>query len=373
MRPLVIIGAVTLLFGCSTFGPGMDMDEGKFESTARHPDGGTEGQTFKVIPITGELIKQQAAHEITPQTRDISAQMQQDVKAYEYRVGPHDILSVTVWDHPELTIPAGEFRAPEQAGHLVDSNGNMYFPYIGIIHVGGMTVEEVRAALAQRLAKYIEKAQLDVNVAAFRSQRVQVIGQVATPGFLPITDVPMSALEAINLAHGYTQFADPTNVTLVRKGVPNHLDLQALTDFGDLSQNWLLQAGDAVIVGDSTQNKVFVMGEVQKPQILPMVKARLTIADALGGVGGVDQLTSNPGRIYVIRGTFDRPEIYRLDSSSADALLLAVSFQLKPLDVVYVSTYELTKWNRVFAQIAPTIQILYQAAFSAAEARTLFK
>lgn len=373
MRTLVTIGALSLLFGCSAISPGMDMDEGKYESTVRHPDGGAEGQTFQVIPITGALIERQAQHVAQPQTHDISAQMQQDLQNYVYRVGPHDILNVTVWDHPELTIPAGEFRAAEQEGHLVNGDGTMYFPYIGLINVGGRTLEEIRVELTQKLAKYIEKAQLDVTVAAYRSQRVHVIGQVATPGFFPITDVPLSAVEAVSLAHGYTSLADPTNVTLVRNGVPHHLDLQALQDYGDLSQNWLLRNGDVLIVGDATQNKVFVMGEVRQQQVLPMVKAKMTLADAIGGALGIDQMFSNPGEIYVIRGTFDRPEIFKLDAKSADAMLLAVNFQLKPLDVVFVSTYALTKWNRVIAQIAPTVQILYQAAFSAAETRTLFK
>jgi polysaccharide export outer membrane protein len=52
--------------------------------------------------------------------------------------------------------------------------------------------------------------------------------------------------------------------------------------------------------------------------------------------------------------------VYRLDASSADALLLAVQFQLEPHDVVYVTTYGLTAWNRIVTQIFPTVQGLWQ-------------
>jgi polysaccharide export outer membrane protein len=65
------------------------------------------------------------------------------------------------------------------------------------------------------------------------------------------------------------------------------------------------------------------------------------------------------GNIFVIRGDYEAPEIYHLDASSADALLLATQFQLRPRDVVFVSTYKLAQWNRVMAQILPTITSLW--------------
>jgi polysaccharide export outer membrane protein len=104
------------------------------------------------------------------------------------------------------------------------------------------------------------------------------------------------------------------------------------------------------------------MGEVRVPQAKLMVKRRMTLSEAIGDSGGFDPLTANVGRIYVIRGNFDAPAIYRLDASSADALLLATQFQLAPGDVVFVATYELSRWNRVMTQIVPTVQILYEAA-----------
>ena len=371
MRGWVLLGAALCLAGCA-WAPGMQMDEGQYESTERPaPDGGTV--TYNVVPITAGLIQKQAEATHPVSSRDISADLHKQLQSYEYRVGPHDILNVVVWDHPELTIPAGEFRSPEAAGRPVDSDGNMYFPYIGQIHVSGMTMDQVRTALTDKLAKYIQKAQLDVTVAAFRSQKAHVIGEVQAPGMIPITDVPMTALEAVNLAKGFGPEADPADVTLVRKGVAHHIDLLALYENGDLSQNWLLQDGDVLHVGDRSHAKVFVLGEVKKPATQFMYKNKMTLAEALGGAEGVDQLTSNPGRIYVIRGTFDKPSVFKLDASSPDALLLAVSFQLKPMDVVFVSTSNLTRFDRVMTQLTPTIQALYQAAYTAQTVHVLTK
>jgi polysaccharide export outer membrane protein len=150
-------------------------------------------------------------------------------------------------------------------------------------------------------------------------------------------------------------------VTLVRGGQPNRLDLRALFEDGDRSQNWLLQDGDTIHVPSAAQHKVFVLGEVRRPSSKLMVRGHMTLAEAIGDSEGFDPITSNPGAVYVLRGRYDAPEAYRLDASSADALLLAAQFELQPLDVVFVEPYALTSWNRVIQQILPTVQGLWQS------------
>jgi polysaccharide export outer membrane protein len=61
----------------------------------------------------------------------------------------------------------------------------------------------------------------------------------------------------------------------------------------------------------------------------------------------------------VLRGDYQAPSVFRLDASSPDALLLATQFQLRARDVVFVSTYRLAQWNRVIAQILPTVNALW--------------
>jgi polysaccharide export outer membrane protein len=313
-----------------------------------------------IVAITPALLVRQAEERAKLAGARLRDPLADEAAQYQYRIAPYDVLSVTVWDHPELTIPAGEFRAADLSGNPVLADGSMFYPHVGVVEVAGKTVPEVRSLLAERLRKYVQNPQLDVRVVAFRGKRFQVTGEVVQPSTLPITDVPTRVQDAIAQAKGLTKDAWTRGVTLTRGGKVSRLDLQALYDEGDVSQNWLLQDGDVLHVPSREENKVFVLGEVKAPSSKLMAKGRMSLAEAIGDSQGFDQTTSNPGGVYVIRGRLDQPRVFKLDASSADALLLAVNFQLEPLDVVYVTPYKLTSWNRIVTQILPTIQGIWQ-------------
>ena len=81
--------------------------------------------------------------------------------------------------------------------------------------------------------------------------------------------------------------------------------------------------------------------------------------EALGEVGGVNQLSANSGAIYVVRGTDkDKPEIFHLDARYATGLLLAERFNMQAQDVVFVDAAAISQWNRVISQLLPSISII---------------
>lgn len=353
-RTLYLLFGLSALPGCF-LAPTMQMDEGAAERRAKEH----QAKDYRIIPITQELVARLAMEaQPVPRAADPLAA---EALSYEYRIAPYDVLSITVWDHPELTTPSGSFRSPEETGNRVSARGEIFYPHVGLVHVAGKTVDEVRTLLTAQLNRVLLNPQLDVRVAAFRGKRAQVTGEVTTPTTIPITDVPLRVQDAIAAAKGFTPEADWSNVTLSRDNRVYHLNLQALYEQGDLSQNWLLTDGDVINVGDRSRNKVFVMGEVRLPQSRLMVKGRMTLAEALNETGGLEGAISNVSRIYVIRGTYDVPTVYHLDAHSADAMLLATQFQLKPRDVVFVSTYGLARWNNIFLQILPTVTGLWDA------------
>jgi polysaccharide export outer membrane protein len=183
-------------------------------------------------------------------------------------------------------------------------------------------------------------------------------GEVEEPGQKPITDVPMTVVDAIGLAGGPTENADVVNVTLTRGDNVSTIDLLAIHKDGDVVRNVLLQDGDILHVPNSKERKVYVIGEVLEPSSLLMDKQTMTLTEAINDVGSVNPFTSDPGSIYVIRGTPEDTQIYFLDASTPAALVLGDHFQLQPRDVVYVDTSGVTRWNRVITQILPSIRFL---------------
>jgi polysaccharide biosynthesis/export protein len=338
---------------CASFGPGVRIDEGAMETRGRQVD-----PDFKIQPITPALVST-----IATERRGVAPALKQDPVGasarYDYRIAPFDVLSVTVWDHPELTIPAGEFRSAEATGNPVLADGTVFYPHVGVVEVAGKTVAEVRQLLTARLARVVTNPQLDVRVAAYRGKRIQVTGEVIAAASIPITDVPLRVQDAIAQAKGLTPEADLGRVTLTRGGAVTVLDLLAMYERGDTSPNWLMQDGDVLNIPDRSLNKVFVLGEVRAPASKLMVRGRMSLAEAIGDTQGFDPIAAS-GIVYVIRGDFRSPAIYKLDARTPDALLLAVQFPLQPHDVVYVATYELARWNRILSQILPTVQALWQ-------------
>jgi len=341
-----IVLLAVALGGCA-MAPGMRMAE-----PAEIPG----GQVVRVTPLSMDLLNSLEASRQS-QVREIAAEY--SIQHTQYLIGPGDVLQIIVWDHPELTIPAGSFRDAETSGQKVGDDGYLFYPYVGLVKATGMNIAALRDLLTDKLSAYIQDPQLDVRVVGFRSKRVYVVGEVNEPGLLPLNDIPLTIADAISLSGGLTAEAYKSGVNVSRDGVVHEIDLRALYDFADSSQNLTLKHGDIINVLDRSQQKVFVMGEVKNPRSVEIVNGELTLAGALGEVGGVNQLSANSGAIYVIRGTDkDQPRIYHLDARYATGLLLAERFDLQAQDIVFVDAAGISKWNRVISQLLPSISVI---------------
>nr|WP_175157634.1 polysaccharide biosynthesis/export family protein [Paraburkholderia fynbosensis] len=370
----------SFLSACAT-APGNYLDT----SRLKEDDQNRPTETYPVHLIDGNLIAAQA-QAAASKIQVLPSSTLSDPSQYVYRLSPQDILGITVWDHPELTTPQGSTLSsggnttqsiggalqqpytaalPGQAdpyGQTIAADGTIFFPFVGRIKAAGKTTGELREQLASGLVRYIRNPQVDVRVLSYRGQKVQVTGEVKTPGPLAISDVPLTLVDAITRSGGTNPDADIQRVRLTRNNRLYTLDADRMLDRGDTTQNVMLQNGDVINVPDRTDSRIFVMGEVKTPIQVPIVRGRMTIADALTQGGGILNTDANPRQIFVMRGMKDHPttpEVFRLDMTQPDSIMLSSQFQLQPLDVVYVGTAASTTFNRVLQQVLPSVQTLF--------------
>ena len=372
-------------YACTTLVPGSNINSGASGEARAWFEFGDEGVWFPgigqraedelpqdlaalvdIIPITPNLLVEQPLLAQATMPDAVPAAMPDELLEqlanYEYRIAPGDILNITVYEHPELTIPAGGQRSAEEAGNIVQTDGTLFYPYVGIVTVEGLTANEIRAQIAEDLAEFINEPQVDVKVIAYRARRAYITGQVNRPGPQPITNVPLTILDAISSAGGLTAQANWHEVLLSRNGEEVRLSVYEMLNNGRLGQNMLLQHGDVLHIPDFGQQQVFVLGELNRVDILPMGNIRLSLTEALTESGGLNQVTSNAEGIFVIRQNLDDSQalatLYQLNVRNAIAFAIGARFMLQPQDIVYVTTAPVTRWNRVISQIIPSVTAL---------------
>jgi len=110
----------------------------------------------------------------------------------------------------------------------------------------------------------------------------------------------------------------------------------------------------SVNVSEYRSKRVYIMGEVQRPKTYAITNTPMSLLDAML-LGSIDNTTADPQQIYVIRRLEKvKTIIYQFNGESADTMLLAGQFYLKPNDVVFVAPIGVASWNRVISKIFPS-------------------
>lgn len=156
-----------------------------------------------------------------------------------YKIGPEDVLYVSVWENRELTLEV-----------VVRPDGMISLPLVQDVQAEGLTSAELADVLYQKLLVYLKEPQVSVIVKQVNAPKVYVLGNVARPGPYPLRS-EMSILQALSLAGGFTQFASPRSIKLVRgTGLKQEVRkvnyYRLIDDNGE--GNYLLKPGDTIVV-----------------------------------------------------------------------------------------------------------------------------
>lgn len=275
---------------------------------------------------------------------------------WNYRVGVGDILNIIVFDHPELTLPAGPGRSAEDSGFRVQADGSFFYPFVGQVAAQGRAPEDIREDLRERLAEFIPAPQVEVRVAAFHSQSVVVTGEVRAPNKQPLTTVPLSLIEAVNAAGGLTEAADTRHVTVQRGAGRYEVDLRGFLADGIVRNNPLLRPGDVVNVPRRMTEEAYLLGQIEHPAAVDLSLEPVTLTQAVTRQGGLDELRADARGVFVFRASGGRMRVFQLDTTSPAGLLMGTRFVLQPQDVVYVTRSPLQRWNDTISRLLPSVQ-----------------
>jgi polysaccharide biosynthesis/export protein len=158
----------------------------------------------------------------------------------EYKIGPQDVVRIDVWKEPDIsrTIP-------------VRPDGKISLPLLSDVQAAGLTALQLADSIRDGYKKFINSPQVTVTVTDINSRRVYVSGEVGHPGALPLLP-NMTVLQALTSSGGFTQFAKPKNIYILRtedgKQVKHPFNYKEVINGKKPEDNILLQPGDTIVV-----------------------------------------------------------------------------------------------------------------------------
>jgi polysaccharide export outer membrane protein len=262
------------------------------------------------------------------QSREMLAATSPDPQGDESRIGPGDLLEITVFEAPEMNRTL-----------RVSATGEISMQLLGPVRAAGLTPQELESALVEMLGRtYMKDPHVGVFVRELQSHPVSVVGAVKKPGVYQIPD-SKTLIELLSMAEGLADDAGDT--VLIMRGRPQEhgdivkVNLKNLLESSDSTLNVPVHSGDIVKVARA--GIVYVVGEVKKPGgFVLKSNENISMLQALALAEGLTRVSAK-SQVRIIRtdqSSDKRVEIpvdlgKVLASKSPDPIL-------QPRDVVFV-------------------------------------
>jgi polysaccharide export outer membrane protein len=271
-----------------------------------------------------------------------------------YTLGPNDVIAISIYMHPELSVPPPNSAA---GGALITGDGWVSLPLIGSVQLGGMTLDQAQDTLTADYAGYLKNPRVTLQLMQAQSLSYYLLGAFTAPG-IKYPGHQLTLLEALALGGTVDiPHADLYQSYVAHGAVKLPVDLYALLIDGDLTQNITLQAGDSIVVPSAETESAYVFGAVGKPGATAFQSGGLSLLQALSEAG-LDLPNYTDARlsaVHIIRSHGGNAAFYIVNATK----ILngqAATFALEPGDIVFVPPTPVATWNQVLAQIIPTLQ-----------------
>lgn len=258
-----------------------------------------------------------------------------NLRPSEYLLGPEDKVEISVFRHDELKMEA-----------TVSQTGKISYYLIKDVRAAGLTQFKLRDKIQKELARSIKDPEVVVRITEYRSHKVFVLGQVKNPGVYRMRN-DFSLLEAISAAGSITSDAYLSGAYVVRDGKILLVNFFELIEKGNTEENIPLLSNDVVYIPNNKDQKIFVLGEVNRQSAIP-IGDRGTLFEAIAEAGGFTR-DANKEAILVIRGNLSEPEIMKID---AERMELAANIPVQRGDIIYVAGSAFAGVERVAVRLS---------------------
>jgi len=264
---------------------------------------------------------------------------------YEYSLGSSDVISINLTDTDDL-----------DGSYIISPDGNIDLPFVGKINIEDLTLTETKEKLTSVLKEFYKNYDLQIKVEEFNSSKIYILGAVKNQLTINLNQKPIKLIDAAIQADYNPNSADKNygNKGLLRRGNQVYkIDINNIFQSIDSKENFYLKKNDVLFV-DRNSDALHIFGEVTKPGVyFPNIDYSLT---ELISTAGVDKLTANASKVYVIRedySSFLKINVFKLDIRNPINLVLGKRFMLKPKDIVFIPPTDIVRWNRVISLLTP--------------------
>ncbi|WP_241765834.1 polysaccharide biosynthesis/export family protein [Erythrobacter longus] len=368
-----VIGAVLALAlaGCSTLGAsgprGGDIRDANAQSYL--------GQGIEIVELNSSALSRLDQYGRTSQFAEIFTEPAPSIEL----VGYGDVLDIAIWEAPPAVLfgstgaNASLAAGPELASQvgipqqMVSDAGTVSVPFVGAINVVGRKVSDIEREIVRRLRGRAHDPQAIVRLVQNQNRTVTILGEVTQSTRMPLTARGERLLDAVATAGGTSNPVDRSIIQITRGQQVASMPLERVV--ADPSQNVPLFPNDVVTVLHQPFSFV-ALGAVRTSAEVPFDGAGVTLAEALGRVGGLNDGRADVKGVFIfrlqdkaalgdsldpnVRVTADGrvPVIYRLDLSDPASLFAMQDFAIQDEDVIYVSTAPGADLQRFVATIS---------------------